>query len=112
MGWGWPEFVDTRVRGPSHLKADLLDVSGDRHRVDALEPELPVLAPVKELFDRPRVGPARIAVPDVGRKEFDKPPLSALVLGADSGRQHIHAKPHQRRWRWDFVGQQYRRFPA
>ncbi|HVA80066.1 MAG TPA: hypothetical protein VNF29_03995 [Candidatus Binataceae bacterium] len=60
-------LLDGRLRGPA---AQLLDVSRNRKRVNLVEFEPPVLAPVEELFYRACIGGARVAVTDAGGEEF------------------------------------------
>jgi hypothetical protein len=81
-----------------HLAADLLDIGGNRQRIDFLELQPPPLSPVEELFDRPRVSPAGIAVTDVGSEELDEAQARPFVAGADGGWQRLDAEADQR-WR-------------
>ena len=83
-------LFDGRLRGPA---AQLLDISRNRKRVDLVEFEPPVLAPVEELFYRTRIGGARVAVTDAGGEEFDEAAAGTLAAVADDGRQRIELPP-------------------
>ena len=91
-------------RGLRRLGAELLDVGGDAERLDLVQLELALVAPVEELFHRARVGHARVAVADVGGEELDEAAAGAFALGADNGRQRVQAGADQRRRRHDLVG--------
>jgi len=47
--------------------AQLFDIGRHRHRLDVVEREPAILAPIKELFHRPRIGHPGVAVADVSR---------------------------------------------
>ena len=52
--------------------AQLLDIGRHRERIDVMQLELPVLAPIEELSYRACVGGARVTVADAGGEEFDE----------------------------------------
>ena len=59
-------------RWPRDLLILLLYVGGDDDGIEVLKIELLVIAPETELADGPRVGDARVAIADVGRKELNE----------------------------------------
>jgi hypothetical protein len=96
--------------GLGHLAADLFDIRGDRQRVDVFQLEPPAFSPVEELFYRPGISAAGVAITNVGGEELDEAQARALITGADGGWQRLDAEPYQRRRRGNLVGQQYLRF--
>jgi hypothetical protein len=79
--------------------AQLLDIGGDGERIDVVQFEPPVLAPVEELFYRARIGGARVAVTDAGGEEFDEAAAGALAAAANDYEQRFEPSPDQRQRR-------------
>jgi hypothetical protein len=82
----------------------LLDVGGDRQRIDVMKFEAPILALVEELFHRARTGGARVAVTNAGSEEFDKAAAGAFATAADNRGQRLEPGTDQRRWRCQRLG--------
>jgi hypothetical protein len=54
-------------------------------RIDVMQLQVPVRAPVEELFHRARIGGARVAVTDAGGEEFDETAAGTFATAADDG---------------------------
>jgi hypothetical protein len=74
-------------------------------RIDVMQLQVPVRAPVEELFHRARIGGARVAVTDAGGEEFDEAAAGTLTAVADDGRQRIEPGADERRRRCQRLGQ-------
>jgi hypothetical protein len=60
--------------------AELFDIGGYRDGLDLMKLQVALVGPVEELFHRARIGRARVAVTDVGGKEFDEAAAGAFAL--------------------------------
>ena len=64
-----------------------LDVGCDHHRLDLVQREASVLAPLGEASHCREVGEARVSVPDVGSEELPEAPLGAFGGGEERQRR-------------------------
>jgi hypothetical protein len=87
-----------------HFGAELFDIRGNRDRLDVIEPETMILAPVEELLDRSCIRGPGITIADSCSEEFDKAAVGALAMLDDRRRQRIHTGAYQRRSRRNFIG--------
>src|ERR1700680_3164957 len=56
----------------SHLAANFFEIRGNRQRVDVFQREPPAFSPVEELFYRPGISAAGVAITNVGGEELDE----------------------------------------
>jgi hypothetical protein len=91
------------VRSIGGRGAELLDVGSDAERRDLREIQAALITPVEELFYCARIGRARVAVANVGGKEFDEAAAGAFAPSANDRRQGIESGPDESRRRRDFV---------
>ena len=79
-------LLDRRRRD---LGLQLLDIGADVMRPDRRRRQAAVLAPGEEPAARPRIGPARVRVADVGGEEFDIAPRRRVAEIGDQRRHDI-----------------------
>ena len=60
------------------MAAELLNIGGDGDRLDVIQPEAVVFAPIEELLDRSRIGRPGLTIPDGRGEELDKVPGFAV----------------------------------
>jgi hypothetical protein len=67
----------------------LLNERGHRDGADVVKVDAAIVAPIEKAGDCPGIGPSRIRIPNVGRKEL-KEPLACLIPGLshESGEQY------------------------
>jgi hypothetical protein len=92
-----------------HPGAELLDVGGHGRRLDRVQPQAALLAPIEELPDGQGIGHPGVAVADVGGEELDEALARVGAGRRDRGRQRLEAGANKRRRRGDHVvsGQNY-----
>ena len=74
----------------------LLDVGGHHHRLDLLQRQTPVFAPVSEPVGGHQVGHAGVRVADVGGEEFPEPGFGFIGAGEQDRGGPVRNPAHRR----------------
>jgi hypothetical protein len=81
------------------IYGELLNVCCNRDRLDFIQTESVIFAPIEELLYRPRICHPGITIPDGRGKKLDEAPSRALAVGDYRRWQRVYPRAHERR-RW------------